>query len=465
MSPVCPIPSDTAQFNQSISQSIIQSLRQSASQSVPSELCISLKALTDGQAKRLGIRSNIATNEREVDCFIQDMLHFLHVEESRMKLDTTTGQRVRVYPHGTVFNFPIGKREADIIIEYNPDIYTNPLPKWFNRYFELVVGFWLNNGFKPGLTRHHYSRYYSLLGEVDVPGMTVEVQLPQPGQGSAKRAFFYGTRLAYAAIAVNLSLSGDVLNYNQGLEMLDAWNKLIGEKMLKMPHTLRRGFQCAIGPPEGDGSIKNIWHWVKVQEQLTNSAFIGIIVGLCTALPILLWATMNIIVALLALTTIIFITFSVIAVIPIMHWKLGVLESLNLVLLVGLSVEFVIHLSEAYARSEHHRRLGRTRDALSEVGFSVLSGAFSSLGASFFLLLAQIVFLVEFGVFMFCTVGFSILYSLLFFTTVLGIIGPERRLGNVSSVKAQVRYYWDHGCTRKRHPAPSNRRELADTVK
>ena len=54
-----------------------------------------------------------------------------------MKLDTTTGQRVRVYPYGTVFNFPIGKREADIIIEYNPDIYKNPLPKWFNRYFEV----------------------------------------------------------------------------------------------------------------------------------------------------------------------------------------------------------------------------------------------------------------------------------------------------------------------------------------
>ena len=48
---------------------------------------------------------------------------------------------------------------------------------------QLVVGFWLNNGFKPGLARHHYNRYYSLLGEVDVPGMTVEVQLPQPGQG------------------------------------------------------------------------------------------------------------------------------------------------------------------------------------------------------------------------------------------------------------------------------------------
>jgi len=73
----------------------------------------------------------------------------------------------------------------------------------------------------------------------------------------------------------------------------------------------------------------------------------------------------------------------------------------------------------------------------------VLSGAFSSLGASFFLLLAKIVFLVEFGVFMFCTVGFSIIYSLLLFTTVLGMIGPERRFGNVSTVKAYLRQRWN----------------------
>ncbi|KAI0227713.1 Protein dispatched [Lamellibrachia satsuma] len=427
-------------------------LNQPESQIAVVRMCDTLKSLSEEHAKVLGLRSNIATKEREVDCFIQDMLHFLQEEESRMHVNETTGAKLRVYPKDTVFHFPVGKEEARTIMTYNPHIYKQPLPKWFNRYFEVVVGFWLNNGFRPGQSRYRYKRYYSLLGEVEVPGTTLDVQVEQPGKDPTNKTFFYGTRLAFAAISVNLSISGDNLNYNLGMYMLQAWNHLIGEKMRTMPRLLRRGFQCALGPPEGDGSIKNIWHWMKVQAQLTNSAFVGIIVGLCTALPILLWATGNVIVALLSLMTIIFITFSVIAVIPLMHWKLGVLESLNLVLLVGLAVEFVIHLSEAYARSEHHGRLGRTQDTLSEVGFSVLSGAFSSLGASFFLLLAKIVFLVEFGVFMFCTVGFSILYSLLFFTTVLGIIGPERRFGNVSSVVTWVKYFWERRAKRKRRP-------------
>ena len=43
----------------------------------------------------------------------------------------------------------------------------------------------------------------------------------------SRRNFYYGTRLAYAAISGNLSMSGDDLNYNVGMEYMDAWNSLI----------------------------------------------------------------------------------------------------------------------------------------------------------------------------------------------------------------------------------------------
>ena len=44
------------------------------------------------------------------------------------------------------------------------------------------------------------------------------------------------------------------------------------------------------------------------------------------------------------------------------------MESLNLVLTVGLAVDYCVHLAESYSRSTHHDRLGRVRDALTEVG-------------------------------------------------------------------------------------------------
>ena len=51
-------------------------------------------------------------------------------------------------------------------------------------------------------------------------------------------------------------------------------------------------------------------------------------------------------------------------------------------LVVGLAVDYVVHLAEGYGRSEHKDRKQRTRDTLTEVGISVLSGAVTTVGAS-----------------------------------------------------------------------------------
>jgi multidrug efflux pump subunit AcrB len=107
------------------------------------------------------------------------------------------------------------------------------------------------------------------------------------------------------------------------------------------------------------------------------------------------------------------------------------LESLNLVLVVGLSVDYCVHLAEGYSRSVHKKRTGRVYDALEEVGISVLSGCCTTLGASSFLIFAQILFFTQFGAFMFATIGLSIFYSLGMFITLLGIIGPQNDIGSL----------------------------------
>jgi hypothetical protein len=49
-------------------------------------------------------------------------------------------------------------------------------------------------------------------------------------------------------------------------------------------------------------------------------------------------------------------------------------------LLVGLAVDYVVHLAEGYHLSLHKDRLSRTRDMLEEMGTSVFSGACTTLG-------------------------------------------------------------------------------------
>ena len=157
----------------------------------------------------------------------------------------------------------------------------------------------------------------------------------------------------------------------------------------------------------------------------------GIIIGLCLALVILVVATTNFAVGVLATLIIALITCSVLGVINMIGWKLGPLESLNLTLVVGLAVDYVVHLAEGFMELKHETREVKVKHTLTHVGISVLSGACTTLGASIFLLAAKILFFFQFGIFIFCTIGFSIMYSLFFFPTVLALVGPEGERGSI----------------------------------
>lgn len=157
----------------------------------------------------------------------------------------------------------------------------------------------------------------------------------------------------------------------------------------------------------------------------------GIVIGLCLALVILVVATTNLAVGVLATLIIAMITCSVLGVITMIGWKLGPLESLNLTLVVGLAVDYVVHLAEGYMELKHDKREANVQHTLSHVGISILSGACTTLGASIFLLAAKILFFFQFGIFIFCTIGFSIMYSIFFFPTVMALIGPQGKSGSI----------------------------------
>lgn len=152
------------------------------------------------------------------------------------------------------------------------------------------------------------------------------------------------------------------------------------------------------------------------------------------AIALLTLMTTNWIVGLMAGGTIACITVGVVGFIPMVGWKLGVLESLNLTLVVGLAVDYVVHLADGYVRSPFHTRQEKIRDALGSVGISILSGATTTLGASVFMLAAKIVFFFQFGIFMFVTIGLSILYALFFFTTLLALAGPNGKTGSILTI-------------------------------
>lgn len=196
-----------------------------------------------------------------------------------------------------------------------------------------------------------------------------------------------------------------------------------------MPTGLKGGFQLTF----------QTWHWFYVQKSLADNAVQGIIIGVTLAFPILTLTTMNVIIGFFATMSICCTTICVIGVIPLAGWKLGLLVSLNMCIVVGLAVDYVVHLAEGYHLSLHKDRLNRTRDMLEEMATSVFSGACTTLGASCFMFFAMVQFFLQFGIFLFCTIGFSLFFSLGLFTLLMGMLGPENNTGCLKTLFAKCR--------------------------
>ena len=72
-------------------------------------------------------------------------------------------------------------------------------------------------------------------------------------------------------------------------------------------------------------------------------------------------------------------------------WMLGISESVCVVILIGFSVDYVIHLSSDYTHSPFKSRHDRMKQSYTEMGVSILSGSITTFGAGAFLSLATIV--------------------------------------------------------------------------
>jgi EamA domain-containing membrane protein RarD len=76
----------------------------------------------------------------------------------------------------------------------------------------------------------------------------------------------------------------------------------------------------------------------------------------------------------------------------------------------------VVHLSNAYVHSPRDSAPARMREALRELGISIVAGAATTLSSSLFLFGGVMLFFYKFGVLMALTVTMSFCWSIVFFS-------------------------------------------------
>eukprot|EP00638_Chattonella_subsalsa_P013774 CAMPEP_0117786428 /NCGR_PEP_ID=MMETSP0948-20121206/5828_1 /TAXON_ID=44440 /ORGANISM="Chattonella subsalsa, Strain CCMP2191" /LENGTH=1226 /DNA_ID=CAMNT_0005615433 /DNA_START=52 /DNA_END=3732 /DNA_ORIENTATION=- len=203
--------------------------------------------------------------------------------------------------------------------------------------------------------------------------------------------------------------------YNTWKDWLEAWqNKAHSEAYDEMSF-----LDTAIITDNG------AFQYFFLQEQITKEAITGIVLSLALAYIVLCAATMNWIISLYCILTIAILVLGVISFTVWNGWKLGVIESVIYVMVVGLSVDYTVHLSEAYLASGKEKREDRCQVMLYRMGISIISGAVSTLGAAFFLLLATVIFFSKFGSIIFFLIFQSAFVSLAGFSALLDTFGPQ----------------------------------------
>ena len=148
----------------------------------------------------------------------------------------------------------------------------------------------------------------------------------------------------------------------------------------------------------------------------------GLIYSIAFALLALILATMNFIQAFIAAMTIGLIIINVVAIIAYLNWELGASESVAVVTCVGFAVDYVVHLASHYIHSKHKDRHSRIREALRELGISILSGSVTTILATcvlFICVLRVAILLVSNAL----NSGFSVLFSQLATLTMLSVFG------------------------------------------
>ena len=196
----------------------------------------------------------------------------------------------------------------------------------------------------------------------------------------------------------------------------DKWDKFVVDYAATAPDGLQVLYQ------EADV----FWAWMRSEQAFFDGVKQGVTISGLLAFLILLIATQNILISLYAIITVVWIVVLVVAVMVLNDYQLGVSESIAMVIIIGFSVDYVVHLGAHYVHKKSPDRMDRSSDAISAMGVSIFSGAMTTLGSGVFLFGGQIIFFQKFAVIITTTVLVSLAYAMVYFMSFVHAFGPER---------------------------------------
>jgi len=197
-------------------------------------------------------------------------------------------------------------------------------------------------------------------------------------------------------------------------------------------------------PSTANHAIETTDLWMRVITEVV--AVYNIIYGLCVSSGVAIVGTLlftgNLVLTALVTLTLIGTVVCSLAFFHLMGWTLGAIEAISITVLVGLSVDYTLHIADSYGHSLKRTRYGRAREALTHIGLSVVGGALTTVASACMLLFCTIEIFSKFGLIITVNTGFSILLTLFLFCPLLMTMGPNHLSNNHGDVGMYVKQLW-----------------------
>jgi len=209
----------------------------------------------------------------------------------------------------------------------------------------------------------------------------------------------------------------------------DAWESYITAALATAPAGLKAGFHSG-----------EAWHWMDTVEQMEAGAYGAAGITVLVSGLIIFLGTGNLAITFYSLVVIACILGSVVACVVGLGWTLGFLEGICFTILIGLSVDFVIHIGVAYHEiaeelnrdgSEAATRTDCTRESVAQLGFPIISAAFTTLISAIILFFAQITFFNKFGLIVMLSMVIAVSVTFMLYVPLLDALGPNGHQGDV----------------------------------
>ncbi|KNC55733.1 resistance-nodulation-cell division superfamily protein [Thecamonas trahens ATCC 50062] len=264
--------------------------------------------------------------------------------------------------------------------------------------------------------------------------------------------------------AVSIRSGRDVLLDANGVPLYAVLNFVTPINVVESNPVMRKWFDVWVGvtasaqPPAslttrfatlGAGASPESFAWMRTFELLVASVYTTLAISLALAFGMLVLATANVLLAILAFVALVTIAGAIVSTMVVFGFTLGVNESLGLVICVGLAVDYTVHLAHSYneseasghlprARQASRMRLLKTQYALTEMGVSIVGGAVTTLSSGAILVFfCKLLFFKRFGSLIFMTILCSLFISMLYLVSLLFTLGP---LGNAGRIKVALRW-------------------------